>query len=99
MSERSCDLRDAGKPYPRTCAVCGLGPCQRPLGTKPLNGTAVVWVLWHRYGDGSGAHIERVYVDEIRAQEDYALLTDGTGKASSNEWSLDKVPFIPNAYK
>ena len=23
-----------------------------------------VWVLWHRYGDGSGAHIERVYAEK-----------------------------------
>lgn len=22
-------MREAGKPYPRTCLVCGLGPCQR----------------------------------------------------------------------
>ena len=21
-------LREQGKPYPRTCAVCGLGPCK-----------------------------------------------------------------------
>lgn len=59
---------------------------------------SVVWVLWHRYGDGSGAHVERVYVDEIRAQEDYALLTGGDGKASTHEWKLDKVQFIPSMY-
>ena len=29
MSECQQDLRKAGKPYPRTCAVCGLGQCQK----------------------------------------------------------------------
>lgn len=24
----SCTLREAGVPYPRTCSVCGLGPCR-----------------------------------------------------------------------
>lgn len=28
MAEASCDLRKEGKPYPRTCAVCRLGPCK-----------------------------------------------------------------------
>jgi len=27
-SECTTALREAGKPYPRTCAVCGLGPCR-----------------------------------------------------------------------
>ncbi len=58
---------------------------------------SVVWVLWHMHGDGSGAHVERVYVDEFRAQEDFALLTDGIhGKAALHEWHLDKVQFIPS---
>ena len=60
---------------------------------------SIVWVLWHRYGDGSGAHVERVYVDEDRACCDLSLLTEGDGKASSHEWHLDKVQFIASAYK
>jgi len=24
-------LRTEGKPYPRTCKVCGLGPCHHPM--------------------------------------------------------------------
>lgn len=27
--EAQCELKAAGKPYPRTCPVCRLGPCQR----------------------------------------------------------------------
>jgi hypothetical protein len=30
-------LRDQGKPYPRTCAECGLGPCKRKLTTPKPN--------------------------------------------------------------
>lgn len=55
---------------------------------------SVVWVLWHMYGDGSGAHVERVYVEEHRAQADYALLTEGPTKSTAHEWHLDKVQFI-----
>lgn len=29
MSQCQQDLRNAGKPYPRTCLLCGLGPCQK----------------------------------------------------------------------
>lgn len=28
-------LREAGKPYPRTCQECGLGPCKAVWNTKP----------------------------------------------------------------
>lgn len=28
MTTCSHELRDAGQAYPRTCAVCGLGPCR-----------------------------------------------------------------------
>ena len=30
MSDCQQKLREAGKPYPRTCERCGLGPCIRP---------------------------------------------------------------------
>lgn len=53
----------------------------------------MAWVLWHRYSDGSGAHIERVYLDGERAKEDHALLTEGDAcKTSSREWFLAEVP-------
>ena len=50
------------------------------------------WVLWHMYGDGSGAHIERVYLSGSRAQEDYHLLTDQPGGCT--EWKLDEIPIF-----
>jgi hypothetical protein len=31
MSECQLELKDAGKPYPRTCGLCGLGKCQKGL--------------------------------------------------------------------
>lgn len=69
-----------------------------PTEAKPRTGNAIVWVLWHKYGDGSGAHIERVYVDEDRARSDYDLLTEGDSKYSASEWRLDKTQFIASAY-
>ena len=49
-------------------------------------------VLWHMYGDGSSAHVERVYLDAERAKEDFALVS----KASfgGGEWKLDEVPVV-----
>jgi hypothetical protein len=34
-------LRLAGKPYPRTCRECGLGPCKRTAAQQPTIATAV----------------------------------------------------------
>ena len=63
--------------------------------------TDKAWVLWHQYSDKSGAHIERVYLDEKRAREDYALLTDehptaGAAGKDSN-WILVAVPLFADA--
>jgi hypothetical protein len=51
-----------------------------------------MWVLWHRYSDGSGAHIERVYREEGRAREDLALMERATEVGGSSGWKLDEVP-------
>lgn len=32
----SHELREAGMSYPRTCAVCGLGPCQQERDPPPV---------------------------------------------------------------
>ncbi len=32
MPACSLELDKVGQPYPRTCALCGLGPCQRKPG-------------------------------------------------------------------
>ena len=36
--EAQCELKAAGKPYPRTCPVCKLGPCQRKGAAGYPNG-------------------------------------------------------------
>lgn len=81
------DLKKAGGAYPRTCADCGLGPCKK-YAKQPITSTA--WVLWHMYGDGSSAHVERAYTNEKRAKDDFALLNGQPGGAS--EWKLNEVP-------
>lgn len=38
MTDKRCELKAAGKPYPRTCPVCGLGQCLKmvpPAGVEP----------------------------------------------------------------
>lgn len=30
-------LKSQGKPYPRTCSICGLGPCQKRFVTDAVN--------------------------------------------------------------
>jgi hypothetical protein len=34
----SCELKEQGKPYPRTCPECGLGPCKRKPLRMPASG-------------------------------------------------------------
>lgn len=34
MRECQLELRAAGKPYPRTCGLCGLGKCTKGLGVR-----------------------------------------------------------------
>lgn len=41
MSECSEELRLQGKAYPRTCMVCGLGPCRRGNKFTPEIGAKV----------------------------------------------------------
>lgn len=78
-------------------------PCTPEMVETPLYGPVTsttytsiqakkAWVLWHRYWDGSAAHVERVYLNEKRAKADYELLTDGIdGKISSSEWQLTEL--------
>lgn len=47
-----------------------------------------IWILWHQYGDKSGAHVERAYQTETRAKEDLALLTEGESKYGAHEWFI-----------
>lgn len=38
MSECQRDMMASGKPYPRSCPTCGLGPCQKyEKGDYPTN--------------------------------------------------------------
>lgn len=39
MSQCSHELRRLGQPYPRTCQMCGLGPCKREPATVRYTGT------------------------------------------------------------
>jgi len=34
LANASCTLREQGKAYPRTCRVCGLGPCRKPAAEE-----------------------------------------------------------------
>jgi hypothetical protein len=72
------------------CPECDWG---HPLPDEP--GDPKAWVLWHQYGDGSGAHIERVYTDVERAREDYRLIAEGNAcKTSASEWKLEVAPLF-----
>jgi len=36
LANASCTLREQGKAYPRTCRVCGLGPCRKPAAEEEM---------------------------------------------------------------
>ena len=48
------------------------------------------WVLWHRYSDGSAAHVARVYLDKQRGVDDLELLVMDEATAVTG-WKLDEV--------
>ena len=41
MTQATCELKAAGKPYPRTCPVCKLGPCPK-MKTIPVNDLSLI---------------------------------------------------------
>ena len=52
------------------------------------------WVLWYDYGEHeSGAEIVRVYLDETRAREDFALVEHSMG----NRYHLTPTSLIGHA--
>lgn len=59
-SRCSDELREQGKPYPRTCMECGLGPCKRKVIAKSAEQT---------YGS-------LATVAEVQAEEDARLHAD-----------------------
>jgi hypothetical protein len=63
----SCELKEQGLPYPRTCPECGLGPCKRE-GLR-LQYTGVIEVL-----DNKGEVIPPVMI----AGKPYLVLPVGT---------------------
>lgn len=72
MSECADELRDAGKASPRTCAICGLGPChKKPL---PENMKPEVWVekTPADFTDAELADAIRNHVGELNKMADYA---------------------------
>lgn len=52
------------------------------------------WILWHKYADGSAAHIERVYLDFARGAEDLALTKATSDVGGSGNWLLDEVTVV-----
>ena len=49
-----------------------------------------LWVLWREWGDHSGIQIVRVYDNEKRANDDFALVEED----QIRNWHLDEVPFF-----
>lgn len=52
------------------------------------------WVLWHKYADGSAAHVERVYLDAGRGDEDLALLKAANDVGGAGVWTIDEVRVV-----
>lgn len=63
------------------------------MATEPK--TYKAWVLYHESTHEPGVVIERVYLDPIRAQEDFMLVNGEMGR-----WHLDETQLVgynPNA--
>lgn len=87
------------------CAQCSAEACsalgeeipiEPPAAITPENDRETempkIWVLYHRYSDGSGGSLIRAYANEVRAQEDYELLS--TDVVSGHEYHLEDIPLV-----
>ena len=72
MTRCNCDLWQEGAPYPRTCGVCGLGPCTKrekliEATRRELNfvkeAEEAIRVALLRLEDKTGKSVESVNVD------------------------------------
>ena len=52
MSQAQCDLKALGLPYPRTCPVCGLGPCTKYPLQRPIDALRLRWEHYDRAFQG-----------------------------------------------
>lgn len=80
MSECNEDLRSKGRVYPRTCALCGLGPCRNLGRPKPPTGGSAV----------QPAPLTRVELANARATA-MALAIQLLGPMTSHEQSTDEA--------
>jgi len=88
MIECSESLRLEGKPYPRTCAVCGLGPCRKLASRLPAEtATQMALVKFLSWFCGYVENIDTVPTPEqwgrikgqVMALERYAVEHAGAG--------------------
>lgn len=61
MTECNNDLKNTGKPYPRTCARCGLGPCNA-AGEMPVQMTEPASALGVQV---AGDHYKKLKIQPI----------------------------------
>ena len=72
------ELLAAGKPYPRTCSICGLGPCSRnrAKGVKnaPEVGLIALWMIVQGYATGHGDTLSDLLGELVHQVHANALL-------------------------
>ena len=54
------------------------------------DGRPLAWVVWWKYSDGSGCGIVKVFDDEARANDLFAILKE---HADGKEWHCQGVPY------
>lgn len=62
MTECNNDLMNTGRPYPRTCARCGLGPCNATFGEMPVQMTEPASALGVQV---AGDHYKKLKIQPI----------------------------------
>lgn len=95
MSTCTETLKAQGKPYPRTCQKCGLGPCvghpllsPAPSTTEPVLAYAV---LWH-YSDRSAFGVVSIHRTRASADRMVNLLVK---HAETKTFTVEPVPSEP----
>lgn len=91
MSTCNETLRAENKPYPRTCAKCGLGPCVGHPLPSPAAATAfeLVHIVTWRYPDNSAFGVVSVHRAKASAERMVDLLK---AHAETKRFDIETAP-------
>lgn len=92
MSTCNKTLMAQNKPYPRTCAKCGLGPCVGDLVQPSAAAPELAYVVMWSYSDRSGSGPVSVHRTKAGADKMVELLRK---HSETKQFTVEPTPCEP----